>query len=545
MSGKIKKLLALVGIIVLVCSACQTPQSENMRIETQNADKLNSDSAEGDGSDKVSNGATEGKAEENEDIAEEDEDIAEIEIMFWTLAGLPRDTASVEEAINKITREKIHTEIHLNILESGNYVQQVNLMMAGDEKIDLMVTLPGGSAHFNSMTAQNQLTDLTELFSEYAPELLKTVPEKWMAATAIDGKYYAVPSFGDKVTPLYFVCRKDILEQTGISKEQIKSMNDLELLLSKAKELAPDLAPVAAARRVLGIPYFVDKDGNLVKYDGLGDGDNAIIGIMDKDGTTIVNNYEREEFTYTCELFRDWYDKGYIYKDCLNYNDVARQQVADNVAFGYFGTISTGAEVTESVFCNHEMEFILLDGNPLLTTSDLRRFTWAVPATSTEKEAAVKFLNLLYTDEEILNLMTWGIEGSHYRTMEDGSIDFIEGQDRDSCSYYIGDITPILGNGFLAKVRSGQAPDLRDQAKTLNLDANISQFVGFTFSADGLENEIAAMTNAVEEYRPSLICGAYTEDYYNEFMKKMTDVGVDRYISEIQKQLDDFLEAGK
>lgn len=469
-------------------------------------------------------------------------DVSEINIMFWTLAGLPKDTATVEKAINEITREKINTEIHLNILEAGNYVQQVNLMMAGDEKIDLMVTLPGGSAHFNSMSAQNQLTDLTDLLKEYAPELLEQVPEKWLEATAVDGRYYAVPSFGDKVTPLYFVCRKDLLEQTGIQKDSIKNINDLEKLLAKVREVSPDIAPVAAARRVLGIPYFIDTDGRLVKYDGLGDGDNGIIGIMDADGTTIANNYERASFIHTCKVFKEWYDKGYIYKDCLNYNDVARQQVTDNVAFGYFGTISTGGEVTESVFCNHEMEFILLDGEPLLTTTDLRRFTWAVPSTSTEKEAAVKFMNLLFSDEKILNLITWGVEGVHYRVMDDGSVDFLEGEDRDSCGYYIGDITPILGNGFLAKVRTGQDLNLRQTAKALNLNADISKFVGFTFSTDGLENEIAGMTNAVEEYRPSLICGFYTDDYYNEFMKKMDDVGMDKYIEEIQRQLDVFLK---
>ena len=68
------------------------------------------------------------------------EDIAQIDIMFWTLNTIPSDTDLVEEAINEITREKINTEVNLNIMEMGNYVQQMNLIISGGEKMDLMVT---------------------------------------------------------------------------------------------------------------------------------------------------------------------------------------------------------------------------------------------------------------------------------------------------------------------------------------------------------------------------------------------------------------------
>ncbi len=470
------------------------------------------------------------------------EDISEIEVMFWTLDTIPKDINEVEDAINAITVEKIQTEVHLNILESGNYVQQLNLMLAGDETIDLLVTQPGGASHFNSMVSQNQLTDLTRLLVEYAPELLKTVPESWLKGTSVDGKIYAVPSLGDKATPLGFACRKDIFEKTGFSASQIKTAKDLDALFEKVKTIEPEMMPLAAARNSLTTPYLIDTDGNFIKYDALGDSGNALIGLMPQDNGQIKNNFAREEFIYTCELFKDWYDKGYLYKDSANYADNVKTLVASGNCFGFFGAFGVGAEVSESIICDNEMMIIPLDDAPLLDTSVFRKFTWAVPSTSKEPEAAVRFLNLMYTDETILNLLCWGIDGVHYQVLDDGTIDFLDDEDNASCGYYIGDATAIIGNGFLAKVRNGQDPGMRKEAEEINFNASVSQYNGFALNTSGLENEVAALTNAVEEFRPSLVCGLYTESYYNDFIKKLSEVGIEKYISEMQKQLDNWEE---
>ena len=471
-----------------------------------------------------------------------DEDISEIEVMFWTLNTLPADVEMVEDAINEITREKINTEVHLNIMEMGNYVQQLNLMISGGEKLDLLATQPGGSAHFNSMESQNQLMDITDLLNEYAPELLSVVPKEWLAGTTVNGRIYGVTPYGDKATPLGFGCRKDILEQTGIDPSTIKTASDLENLFEKVLEVDPQMTPVATgAKKILTAPYLINSKGEFVKYDGLGDGDNCLIGVMDSDGTKIQNNYLRQEYIDTSKRFVDWYEKGYVYKDGANYSETQEALIAGGTAFGLFKCFQTGAEETLSSTCGHEMVIIKLDEEPVIDTLMLRKFTWTVPSTATEPEAAVKFMNLLYTDPEVLNLITWGIEGIHYETQEDGSIDFVDGQDGASCGYYLGDETAIIGNGFLAKVRSGQDLDLRDEAEKINLNASVSAFNGFSFNSDGYENEVAGITNTIEEYRPSFACGLYTEDYYNEFLKKLKDSGVERYIEYIQQQFDSWL----
>ena len=470
------------------------------------------------------------------------EDIAQIEIMFWTLNVIPSDVDMVEEAINEITREKINTEVNLNILEMGNYTQQLNLIISGGEKMDLMVTLPGDSAHFNSMTSQNQLMDITDLLTEYAPELLETVPESWLAGTEIDGRIYSVTSMGDKATPLGFACRTDILEQTGIDPSTIENANDLEELFAAVQEIDSSLTPVGTgSQKILTAPYLIDADGNFVKYDGLGDGDNSLIGLMDGDGTTIQNNYTRQVYIDTSTRFVEWYNNGWVYRDGATYDETAETLVAGGTAFGLFKTFATGSESSLAASCGHDMTIIWLDDSPEINTGSLRKFSWAVPVTATEPEAAVKFMNLLFTDEEIVNLLTWGIEGTHYQTLEDGTIDFMDGQDATSSGYYLGDETAILGNGFLAKVWAGSDPDLRDQQYEVNMNAYVSPYTGFSFTTTGYENQVASITSVIEQYRPTFANGLYTEDYYNEFISRLEDAGVNEYIAHIQEEFDAWL----
>lgn len=534
---KLKRTLAMLMALTLTAGAVACGNSEGSATpETKPA-------AADDGSEAAddSTAANDDAADADADAGEED--VAEIEVMFWTLNKIPADTDLVEEAINTITREKINTEVNLNIIEMGNYTQQLNLMISGGEKLDLMVTLPGDSAHFNSMSSQNQLTDLTDLLPEYAPELLETVPEAWLSGTTVNGRILSVTSFGDKATPLGFACRTDILEKTGIDPSTIKTADDFEELFAKVAEVEPGMTPVATgSMKILTAPYLIDADGNFVKYDGLGDGDNSLVGIMDGDGTTIQNNYLREEYMATSQRFLDWYNNGWVYKDGANYKETQEALISGGACFGLFKCFSTGAESSLSATCGFDMTIINVDPSPEINTGMLRKFSWAVPVTATEPEAAVKFMNLLYTDAEVLNLLTWGIEGTHYQTLEDGTIDFMDGEDANTSGYYLGDETAIFGNGFIAKVWKGNSPTLREDALATNMSAVVSPYTGFSFNSDGFENQVAALTQTIQEYRPSFACGLYTDDYYNEFIAKLESNGVNEYIAYIQEQFDAWLQ---
>ena len=75
----------------------------------------------------------------------------------------------------------------------------------------------------------------------------------------------------------------------------------------------------------------------------------------------------------------------------------------------------------------------------------------------------------------------------------------------------------------------------------MNMNAYVSPYTGFSFTTTGFENQVASITSVIEQYRPSFANGLYTEDYYNEFISRLEDAGVNEYIAHIQEEFDAWL----
>ena len=109
--------------------------------------------------------------------------------------------------------------------------------MSAGEQVDLLVTYPGGSAHFTAMATQGQLMDITDLLETYGQPILDIVGD-YMGATTIDGAVMAVPINADVVADLCMNMRTDVLEDLGLLEqaEQIQCLADLEPILKAVKE---------------------------------------------------------------------------------------------------------------------------------------------------------------------------------------------------------------------------------------------------------------------------------------------------------------------
>ena len=65
----------------------------------------------------------------------------------------------IEEALNEQTRKKINVEVELVPLSLGTYNQQINLMVSGNEKLDLYIMFGGD---FSSAISQNKLLPIAQ-----------------------------------------------------------------------------------------------------------------------------------------------------------------------------------------------------------------------------------------------------------------------------------------------------------------------------------------------------------------------------------------------
>ncbi len=482
--------------------------------------------------------------------AEEVEDLTEIKMIYMPLSSMPKGLQEVEDAVNAITEAEINVHVDIEIIESGNYDSQIGLMMAGNEPIDVFLTFPVGATSYSAMVNQNQFMDISALLPEYAPELLETVGEL-INATTVAGKVYAIPTYRSLVVSSYLCMRTDVLEDLGLLEkaQNMTTFTEYEEILEavKASEKWNYLAGVVNSDLdglilPMGGAYLgVDKFEDASSYDQLGDATKLIAVDPYGNDSTVKLNFETPEYKAMVDMMRGWYEKGYIYKDAATTEDPGETLIKNNVGFSYFTAGEIGVEANKSVACGTPMTCIKLETHPI-STGSCTKFAWAVPSTSTEPEAAVKFLNMMFTDARIENLLLWGIEGRDYQLV-DGVACFVGDQDANSVAYQMGEWQ--FGNQFLAYPWDGQPADIREQAKAEMDVAEESVFLGFSCDTTNIQTELAALANVIAEYTPTLDSGLAPEGTYEEFIEKLYDMGAQKVVDEYQKQLDAWIAANK
>ncbi len=467
------------------------------------------------------------------------EDMADINIMYIHTGGVTKYD-DVEAALNELTEVKINVHVNMEVIGISDYIQQLNLKISSKEKLDALVTIPAGTARFVSMTSQNQLMPIDDLLAEYGQGILETVPEIYLKAGKVDGIQYAVPCYADKVDTFYWFVRQDLVDKYNIDIESMDSLEDIEEALAILAENEPSmsaLVPSMEANMLTKSTMFVTGDfSDTIPYDPILD--QQVIIQFEEDPDTIVNYYDTDGFREVCEIMHRWYEAGYIYKDSATNMDAGESLIKNGKGASYFsGSDGQFASINSS--CGYEMAAVPIFTVPTCTSS-FTNWTWAIPVTATEPEAAMKFINLLFTDEDVINLMNFGIEGVHWEEKPDGTIGFPEGVDSSNSGYYL-NATWIFGNQFLSRVWEGNDPDSRQIALEKQENALYSPAIGFTVDTSLFENELTSINNIIEEYRNGLISGVLDpETELPAFLEKLENGGMPEILQSCQQQYDEW-----
>ncbi len=566
MKRKVFRLLGVFLSIVMVLGlmACGQSESGTKGNETQKSEKAPSGGTDGAATDKKESAGLESSGEESDSgnpAADDDtsgggspvagvdwEDMAEITVQYPALGPIPYGLQEVEDAINAITEERINTHVTLQMIEVGNYAQQIGLQMSASEASDLLITLPAGPASYSALTAQNQIMDITELLDEYGSDIKEILGDK-LKGTSVDGAVYGVTGNRTYVVTAYIIMRTDVLEDLGLL-EKAKNMTTLteyeEILAAvKSSDKWGNLAGIVSSDgqgNFLGLsPSFLgeDKFSDMSFYDTLGDTANIVAVSGDGIDTTVEKLYATDQFRKVYEKMHDWYEKGYVYKDVATDNTMAEELVKNNVAFSYFGNCEVGVETLKSTDCGMPVTCVPLVTYPIGTGSTTK-FVWTIPNTAKEPEAAMAFLNLMFTNADINNLLAWGVEGRDY-VVVDGQAAYPEGV--TEVPYHASDF--LFGNMFLTLPWYGDGADFRQVCQDVEKAGVISPYMGFTADTSEVTNEISALTNVIQEYRATVGSGAASPDVYEEFLKKLDANGIDKVIDLYQTQLNEWLADNK
>lgn len=264
-------------------------------------------------------------------------------------------------------------------------------------------------------------------------------------------------------------------------------------------------------------------------WDPLGDELGVIMLGEDAEKPVVQNLYETEEYKNLCKLMKGWAEKGYIASDAVTETDNFDALCSAGAAFS---TLSTSADIrlAEKASKTNGKNIKVIPLSEARSTTSNISIGWSIPTTSEHPEAAMKFLNLMYSNSDVATLLAYGEEGVNYQTTGDGIIDFLEGENQQNCKYHP-NVEWVLPNQFNTKAWAGIDPITTEEVAKVNSEAKLSPAFGFTFDSSSVQNEITACSNVTAKYRIALELGAVdVEKTLPEFAKALKKAGTGKTV---------------
>ncbi len=475
-------------------------------------------------------------AEAPEASGEWEGDVDEIVVMFADMGGRGENFGPALEAMNAITEKTIGVQADVRLLNMGDFTTQVGLALAGGEQLDIMTPAMGATS-FSTLVANGQLMDLTEILETEGQGLMELMGE-YIEADRVNGKIYGIPPFRDYASSVYMIMRKDILDDLGLTEkaETVSTWSGVEEILAAVAE-GTDISPIGASNKTVldggaGHIYAEDAFEDAIIFDNLMD--TFILVYPEEDGTVSLLP-EKEEFRKEQDMIRDWYQKGYVYKDSTITEDHADTLMKTGVIFSSIQTSEIGVETAKGVATGYELVCKEISKN-MLNSGTVGKFGVAIPVTSEEPEAAVRWLNALYTDPVLENLMIYGVEGTDY-VVDGGVAAFPEGTDGQGLYHQV---EFMYGNAFNLLPWNGNAADFREVTYADMKEAEISPYMGFVADLSEIGNTMTALSAIYDQYRGQILCGTYTDELYDEYLAAVKGAGALDYLQCFQDQLNEW-----
>jgi len=382
------------------------------------------------------------------------------EISLYFPGTPPRDEKAVEAKINEHIKPLINATIDIRMIDWGQYDQKMTLSVSGREAMDIIFTAAwNGHATNVAKGAYLPLNEPGGLLETYGKGITELVSKEILDGAQIKGKNYGVPALKEMAEQGGILYRSDIADELGLTKriQAAQTPSDLIPILEEVKARKPDWTPV----------YL--KDGEnfnshyFAKYDYFGD--TKLEGAILKDGTDseVVPAIDFPRYKETLKVTREMFVKKLVNQDAATSQLSPQDALKKGKVFMVVSPLKPGKDA-EMAASTNLIGKLAQHGMTAITTStgETTGSMLAISSTSKDPARAMMFINLLYTDKELNNLINFGIEGEHF--IRNGEI-ISNGPNKTN--YSIG-AAWMLGNQFLNYVWDTEAVDKWTQFKSFN-----------------------------------------------------------------------------
>ena len=428
------------------------------------------------------------------------------------------DAQLVSDAINAISAEKYGVTVTLEFIAVGNWSQQTNLLLTSDE-VDVLAFY---ATPLTTFIKNNQALPLDDYVANASEEFKAVWSDAELRGTSMNGHIYAIPNLRNFGNIRGLDIDENIAAEFGISDGQKMTMDDVSDFLYAVHEAYPDryaIVPQGGSNMVSGWTW-----------DGLGDG--KFIGVLEDCGQdlTVKNLFETDDFVEFCTYTRQWYSDGLIMPDALSNTEDGKKLIQSGKAVSCFENYA----VDTADGC---IRTVVVDA--WAVSNSYAELCYGINTNSSKPDAAWKALEMFYTDHEICELLTNGIEGTHYEVNSDGTISYTEND-----GYFVSAVAWVLPYSGYAHPLESNGPTYYEDLIAFNDSCEKSLGFGFAFDSTSVANQYTACCNVMDKYYSALMCGTVdVESTIAQANAEFEAAGLSDIISAKQEQLDAFLAA--
>lgn len=470
------------------------------------------------------------KPAETEKAAESSSELPEVKLTWYFPGNFPQpEQDQVFEEVNKILKSKINATVDFKPFAFGDYDQKMQVVIASGEPYDIAFTASWIN-NYSQNVSKGALLPLDDLLIKYAPKSYAAVPESFWEATKVKGKIYGFVNQQISARTPSMRFPKDLADKYKLDLSSINGKINVDTL----NLLEPYLTSVHNDDPTKAFITSFNEFGDTFNLDYIS-GFN-IPGAVDFDDETlkVINQFETPQAKKFAAVMRDWNAKGLMNsKERISQKkDEWVDAKAGKWAMNIGGAYKPGGNIGDTAQAGYPMVDAPA-GSAHLTTSGITATMQGINRNSKNPERAMMVLELLNTDQDLYNLLNFGIKDKHFKIDADGFM--IPGENQKA---YNPQVPWMFASNFLANVEKGMPKTIWEDTKKMNEAAEPSKLLGFTFDAEPVKSEIAKVSAVYDEYFRAIELGVSSEEKYNEFLSKMKTAGSEKIIAEMQTQVD-------
>lgn len=430
-------------------------------------------------------------------------------------------------AINKITEKEINATINIEVIPLGEYTDKMNMKYNANEPWDICFS--GLWNGYANAVSQGVFVELPmDFMRTYAAETLAILNPIAFEALTIDGKLYAMPIQQIYVRQSGVRFEVPWAEEVNFDYTQVKKMEDLEPYFDKLLAAGYTECFFSTGESMMNnLQSYLELD-YLVDYLTPG-----AVNVYDE-SCTVINQYESQQFKDLAHLMYKWYNKGYFTSAALTGDQDNGGFEEDRHPVDLNPAVKPGGDAQSSLQYDIEIKSIPL-GEAVMTTSAINATTMAISTNCKHPGRAMAFINLLNTNEELLNLIVHGEEGVDWNWVdkENKLIALEEIRYPGSYSFLIGN---VFNDYYIDETQVGTW----DETAEINANAKVSVILGFTFDARPVAGELANISALLKEHVDPILNGMAgpPDEAIAALNEALYQAGLQIVLDEMQSQID-------